>query len=98
MNTCVITGYVQGDIVVSYENREPVAEFALEIYQFRKTKADGSQADIEAVLDCEVWSSGAEAFKKIAKEGSKVTVHASAKTDTDGHVYFRINQFDVHEV
>jgi len=98
MNICVITGYVDGDIVMSYENQEPVAEFSLAVYQFRKQKSDGTNAEIESMLDCEVWSSGAEAFSKIAKSGSKVTVHASAKTDENGSVYFRINSFDVHEV
>jgi|TARA_B110000263_G_scaffold198502_1_gene177325 single-stranded DNA-binding protein len=100
MNICTITGYVLGDITVSYENQEPVAEFTLAVYQFRKTKADGSEAEIESRLECEVWSTGAEAFSKIAKPGSKVTVNASAKNDphNNGNVFFRVNQFDVHGV
>jgi single-stranded DNA-binding protein len=100
MNICTITGYVLGDIMVSYENQEPVAEFTLAVYQFRKKKSDGSEAEIESRLDCEIWSTGAEAFNKIARPGSKVTINASAKNDpyNNDSVFFRVNQFDVHEV
>jgi len=72
-------------------------EFVLVVYIYRKTKSTGEKSRIPTFITCEAWHTGAETIHKIAKKGSKIHIHASAKNRSKDNeeVIFRVNEFDV---
>jgi single-stranded DNA-binding protein len=72
-------------------------EFTLAIYTYRKTKS-GEKSRTVTYLPFEAWHTGAETIAKLAKEGTKITVQASAKSfsvnEQEDGINFRVNEFD----
>ena len=97
MNVCTFTGFVVGDPILSEENNVSVVEFTLVCYLYRNVKNSGEKTRIPTYLNFEAWHTGAEAIHKFAKNGSKMTINASAKniSKEDKTIIFRVNEFDI---
>ena len=97
MNNCCFTGYVVDSPRVEYVGDILRAEFILLTYGHRKTKATGEKARVPTYIVCETWHTAAEAVEKFVKDGTKMTVQASAKnvSKDDECVTFRVNEFDI---
>ena len=95
MNVCVFTGCFTENPILEHENGVDVVEFVLIIYNYRKTKT-GEKSRIPTYLTFEAWHTGAKTICNLAKKGTKITVHASARNvekDCDD-IVFRVNEFD----
>lgn len=95
MNVCSFTGYLVENPRISMVGDIVRAEFTMVVYTYRKTKS-GEKNRIPTYLQCEAWHTGAETLEKYATQGTKLSVHASAKnlSKENKSVIFRINEFD----
>lgn len=95
MNMCSFTGYLVENPKISVVNDVVLAEFAMVVYTYRKTKT-GEKNRIPTYIRCEAWHTGAETIEKYATKGTKLVINASAKhPDKDSlDIVFRVNEFD----
>lgn len=97
MNNCTFTGFFVEAPYLEEKNGISYIEFTLAIYSYRKTKTGEKTKNI-IYLPFEAWHTGAETIAKFAKEGTKITVQASAKPvneyEENSFINFRVNEFD----
>jgi len=97
MNVCTFTGFLVDDPVLSKEDGGvSLVRFTMVSYKYRNVKATGEKTRIPTYLKFEAWHTGAETIHKFAKDGSKMTINASAKnvSKDDRDMIFRVNEFD----
>ena len=80
MNLCSFTGYLTENPKLSDLNGVSLVEFTLVVYSYRKTKSTGEKSRIPTFLNCEAWHTGGETINRFAKKGSKLHIHASARS------------------
>ena len=97
MNNCTFTGYLLHDPQIETGEQDggvSCCTFKMVTYEYRKNKR-GEKKKVPTTITLQAWASGAETIAKLGKKGTKMTVYASARNETqDGNVVFRINEFD----
>lgn len=97
MNSCHFTGFFTHKPKLEKIEGVSFVEFTLAIYSYRKTKS-GEKSRTVTYLPFEAWHTGAETIAKLANEGTKITVQASAKAyslnEYEDAINFRVNEFD----
>lgn len=99
MNNCVFTGYLTEDPVLVKNDGVSFLDLEFVVYNYRTTRKTGEKSKTPVYLYLEAWHTGAETIHKLAKEGTKMTVQATAKNVSaeNNDVVFRINEFDIHD-
>jgi single-stranded DNA-binding protein len=97
MNSCLFTGYLTEDPIITKMDGVTLAEFILVVYSYRKAKSTGEKTKLATHIYCEAWHTGAETIAKFANKGTKITINASARQveKNDDRIVFRINEFDI---
>lgn len=103
MNNCTFTGYLAEEPILDQMDGVSYLDLKIVVYNYRKTKGTGEKSKTPVYIYCEAWHTGAETIASLAREGDKITIHATAKNvrnpDGDGFeeelVIFRINEFDL---
>ena len=84
------------NLLEAYKKGDKIGRWAF-IYLEPKTKS-GEKSRTVTYLPFEAWHTGAETIAKLAKEGTKITVQASAKSfsvnEQEDGINFRVNEFD----
>lgn len=101
MNNCTFTGYLLHDPQIEtgeLDNGPSCCVFKMVTYEYRKSK-NGDKKKVETTITLQAWSSGAETIVKLGREGTKMTVYASARnggweTAATDDIIFRVNEFD----
>jgi single-stranded DNA-binding protein len=97
LNNCYFTGFFTEKPDLISVDGVSFVEFTLAIHSYRKTK-NGEKTKNTIYLAFEAWHTGAETIAKLAKQGTKITVQASAKPYSNNEyedcINFRVNEFD----
>lgn len=93
MNNCTFTGYLVDDPELIEDDAATCCTFDMVVYEYRKNK-NGEKKKVPTILTFQAWSSGADTIYKLAKNGTKMTVYASARNGNNNKTVFRVNEFD----
>ena len=98
MNNCMFTGYIYDDpeIKRADDSNAEYCEFTLITYEYVRNRR-GEKKRYPTYLRFVAWDSGARTIAKLGKQGTKITINASAKNsepEDDTMITFRVNQFD----
>lgn len=99
MNHAYFTGFLTHDPELECdENGVSYLNFEIVCYSYRRAKSTGEKTKIPTYLQFEAYHTGAETIAKLACQGSKINIHATARnySKEDACVVFRVNEFDLN--